>query len=161
MLLFLPSSSKSIPHDIKTKSGLTKLYNQKVTSVQSVERPLNIGKTGYISKPVQKVLNFFGVKTSISGKKAHATHSGVVVTLKNGKKYLVHKTNSGVGKASKTVVTSAKHMSNKWQNVGKDEKVNGKVIGDFVKKGGKNYSLWNNCHKAHDKMKGLGKRSPC
>ncbi|VDI48524.1 Hypothetical predicted protein [Mytilus galloprovincialis] len=76
------------------KKGLTKLYNSKVTKVESYSRPLS----GFFGK--------IGIK-----------HTGVVATTKNGGKFLVHK-GPGYGKSSSTVVVNAKHMSNKWTKTG-------------------------------------------
>ena len=82
----------------------------------------------------------------------------MVVTTSDGKKYLVHK-GSGYGKSSQTVVTDAKHMSNRWKTSGEGKSVNGKNVGDFVKTGGKNYNfITNNCHHASSRMDNLGKR---
>ena len=151
----------SFPHDIKTKSGLTKLFNKKVVSVQSVERPLGSLNNGNIGKDLVSKLNEYNVKTSISGLKDRATHSGVIVTTKDGGKYLVHKGKT-FGKLGQTVVVNVKHMGKSWKNIGKGKDVNGKSVGDFVKAGGKDYNfLGNNCHNAHDRMKKVGKRSPC
>jgi hypothetical protein len=149
----------SFPHDIKTKSGLTKLFNKKVVSVQSVERPL--GGIGIPKKVVSFANKYTNIKTSISGQKDRATHSGVIVTTKDGGKYLVHK-GKKFGKLGQTVVVNVKHMGKSWKNIGKGKDVNGNSVGDFVKAGGKDYNfLGNNCHNAHDRMKKVGKRSPC
>ena len=117
---------------------LTNLFNQPVKSVRPVQRPMNgfLGKIGF-------------------------KHSGVVVTTKGGKDYLVHK-GKGYGSSSQTVVVDAKHMSNRWSNIGNGKTVNGKTIGDFVTAGGTNYDpLFNNCHHARNRMDKLGKRKAC
>ena len=88
--LYFDSSKKSFPHDIKTKSGLTKLYNQKVVSVQPVERPLAGLNNGKIANCCGNCKLKLGVKTSISGQKSRATHSGVVVRTEDGGRYLAH-----------------------------------------------------------------------
>jgi hypothetical protein len=125
-------------------------------SVQSVERPLNGLNKGRIGKPGVKLAKLLGIKTSISGQKDRATHSGVLVTTKDGGRYLVHK-GKDFGKSSQTVVVDAKHMSKLWKKVGKSVSGNGKKIGDFVKAGGKDYKIkGGNCHNARDKMKELG-----
>ncbi|XP_028390697.1 uncharacterized protein LOC114515608 isoform X2 [Dendronephthya gigantea] len=152
------SNKKSIPHDIKTKSGLTKLFNKKVVSVQPVEQPLGALNNGKIGKGFVKLANKMGIKTSISGQKSRATHSGVVVTTSDKKKYLVHK-GKKFGKSSQTVVVDAKHMSKSWENVGKSVSGNGNNVGSFVKAGGADYNLWGkNCHDATKDMTKLGKR---
>lgn len=127
-------------------------------SVQPVERPLAGLNNGKIGSVVVKLANKLGIKTSISEQKSRATHSGVVVTTTDGKKYLVHK-GDGYGKSSQTVVVDAKHMGKSWKNVGKSGNGNGKSIGSFVKAGGENYKLsGGNCHDATDDMKKNGKR---
>jgi hypothetical protein len=156
--LYSDNSRKSFPHDIKTKSGLTKLYNTEVVSVQPVERPLGGFKNGKFGKTAVGIANTFGVKTSISGQKDRVTHSGVVVTTKDGGRYLVHKGN-GFGKSSQTVVVYDKHMGKSWKNVGRSTSGNGKNVGSFVKKGGKDYKIrGGNCHDATDDMMKQGKR---
>ncbi|VDI32954.1 Hypothetical predicted protein, partial [Mytilus galloprovincialis] len=102
--------NKSFSHDMNKKS-LTKLYNSKVTKVESVSRPLN----GFLGK--------IGIK-----------HTGVVATTKNGGKFLVHK-GPGYGKSSSTVVVNAKHMSNKWKKTGEKTAPVGKTISDVMKDG--------------------------
>ena len=150
-----------LPHDIKTKSGLTKLYNKKVVSVQSIERPLAGLNKGKIGKLGVNLANILGIKTSISGQKNRATHSGVVVTTADGKKYLIHK-GKNYGKSSQTVVVNSKHLSSSWWKVGSNKKVTGKSLGDFVKEAGKGYNVkGDNCHNASEKLKNLGKRSSC
>ncbi|CAB4017116.1 Hypothetical predicted protein, partial [Paramuricea clavata] len=150
------SSKKSFPHDIKTKSGLTKLYNQKVVNVQPVERPLAGLNNGKIGKTAVGIANKLGVKTSISGQKksCHALWR-IVVRTKDGGRYLVHKGDE-FWKSSQTVVVDAKHMGESWKNVGKSTSGNGKYVGAFVKAGGKDYKLrGGNCHDATDNMKNL------
>ncbi|CAC5355960.1 unnamed protein product [Mytilus coruscus] len=104
------SNNKRLPHDMN-KKGLTKLYNSKVTKVESYSRPLN----GFLGK--------IGIK-----------HTGVVATTKNGGKFLVHK-GPGYGKSSSTVVVDAKHMSNKWTKTGEKTASGGKTISDVMKDG--------------------------
>ena len=150
--------SSSFPHDIKTQSGLTSLYNSRVVSSQVVERPLasSGGSGGSFGSVRVGVANAAGVKTSMSGKSNCATHSGVVVTTSDNKQYLVHK-GSGYGKTSQTVVTDAKHMSSNWKPVGQSKNVAGKAtVSDYVKAGGSSYALkGGNCHDATTNMKKL------
>ena len=83
----------------------------------------------------------------------------MIVTTKDGGKYLVHK-GSGYGKSSQTVVVNVKHMSKAWSKMGKAKSVYGKNVGDFVKAGGKNYNVFtDNCHSATDRNTKLGKRN--
>ena len=81
----------------------------------------------------------------------------MVVTTKDGGKYLVHK-GKDYGLSSQTVVTYAQWMSNRWSNIGTEESVNGVVsVGDFVKAGGSDYNLFcDNCHHARRRMEELG-----
>jgi hypothetical protein len=85
------------PHDVKTKSGLTSLYNERVVSVDSVTRPLN----GFNRE-------FGGIGTL----KGH--HAGVRVTTESGGQYLIHKGDGFGGSGGNTVVTDARYMSNNW-----------------------------------------------
>ena len=58
----------SFPHDIKTKSGLNNLYNQRVTRVEHVTRPM--GSSSGMNIPI-------------------VDHHGVVVTTANGAKSVI------------------------------------------------------------------------
>ena len=130
--------------------------------MQKIERPLAGLNNGKIGKLGVKLANKIGIKTSISGLKDRATHSGVVVTTADGKKYLIHK-GKNYGKSSQTVVVDSKHLSSSWWKVGNNQKVKGKqTIGDFVKKAGKDYNVrGDSCHNASEKLGNLGKRSSC
>ncbi|CAF0948375.1 unnamed protein product [Brachionus calyciflorus] len=83
------------------------------------------------------------------------SHSGVVVTLTNGVKYLVHK-GKEYGKASQTGVVSTTYMSHLWRfqeecNVHVD-----RTVSDYVTAGGINYDLFNdNCNHASARMMAL------
>jgi len=69
VLLHFSSPPKTFPHDINTQSGLTALYNMRVVKATRYERPLQ------------------GLSVTLGLLK----HSGVVVTLTNGRTYLIHK----------------------------------------------------------------------
>ncbi|RXM91255.1 hypothetical protein EOD39_21366 [Acipenser ruthenus] len=84
--------AKNFPHDMTRKSDLNRLYNSRVIHAERVRRPL--GNLPVAIGPL--------------------SHSGVRVTLDNGKKYLIHK-GSGFGRTSQTVVVDANHMSNRWK----------------------------------------------
>ncbi|MGH0139259.1 UNVERIFIED_CONTAM: hypothetical protein FKN15_037207 [Acipenser sinensis] len=84
--------AKSFPHDMTRKSDLNRLYNARVIHAERVRRPL--GNLPVAIGPL--------------------SHSGVRVTLDNGKKYLIHK-GPGFGRTSQTVVVDANHMSNRWK----------------------------------------------
>ncbi|KAK7918961.1 hypothetical protein WMY93_010245 [Mugilogobius chulae] len=121
-------------------SGLNELYNSRVVSADLVRRPKQ-GMPSWVPN------TYF------------TSHSGVRVTLDNGKQYLIHK-GPGYGKASDTVVTDARHMSNKWQ-VKKTENFGGsRTVGDMVKAGGSRYSILRgkHCHTAAKNMMRLGRR---
>ncbi|KAK3104486.1 hypothetical protein FSP39_003271 [Pinctada imbricata] len=123
------------PHDIKSKSGLTSLYNSRVVKVEEVERPLS-GVLG----------------------KARLKHNGVVATTKDGGRWLIHK-GDGYGKASDTVVVNAKHMSKQWKPVHAKSARDGTTIGGLVKAGlaDKKYNLLN--AKCWDATKGMMKKA--
>ena len=155
--MFSSSGGRSFPHDIKTKSGLTQLYNQRVVSSQPVERPLNAFKGGQIGRTGVAAANAFGITTSYSGKPDRATHSGSLLTTADGKQWLAHK-GDGFGKSTDTVVVDAKHMSGRWEPAGPTQNVGGKAsVGDYVKAGGPHYSKsGSNCHNATQSMQKLG-----
>ena len=153
--------SKSFPRDIKTQSGLTNLYNKRVVSSQAVERPLAGPMRGQFGRAGIGAANAFGISTSYSGRPDRATHSGSLVTTSDGSRYLVHK-GDDFGKSTNTVVVDAKHMSNNWTPVGQSHDVGGRAsVSDYVKAGGKDYSLHNNCHDATRNMQNLGKQGGC
>ncbi|XP_078542871.1 uncharacterized protein LOC144828510 [Lissotriton helveticus] len=125
------SSSKGVvpPHDMKTKSQLTKLYNQPVVFAERLTRPMG-------SLPVS-----VGVMS----------HSGVRVTLEDGSRYLIHK-GKNYGIQSETVVVDAKHMSKNWEVI-QSKPVQGKTVSDFVREGGTDYHLFfDNCHMGAGRM---------
>uniref|UniRef100_A0A3P8UEM6 Uncharacterized protein n=1 Tax=Cynoglossus semilaevis TaxID=244447 RepID=A0A3P8UEM6_CYNSE len=72
------------------------------------------------------------------------SHSGVRVTLGDGRQFLVHK-GDGYGISSQTVVTDARHMSRNWEGT--------KTVSDFVREGGPDYNLLlDNCHLGSRRM---------
>jgi len=87
---------------------------------------------------------------------------GVVfrVTLDNGRKYLIHKGPNYGGSGGNTVVTNAKHMSNKWSASGSKAAKTGTTVGDLVKAGGSGYKLTSdNCYHGAKQMENkAGKR---
>ena len=128
----------SLPHDIKTQSGLTSLYNERVTKVEHVTRPM--GSSGGSAN-----VPFFD-------------HHGARITTESGSQYLVHK-GSGYGQSSQTVVTDARHMSNNWTTT-ETRGVNGPTVSDFVKAGGQNYGLvTDNCIQGANRMTNLGNKN--
>ena len=130
--------SGHLPHDVKTQSGLTGIYNQRVTKVEHVTRPM--GSSGG------------------SANIPFVHHHGVVATTENGNRYLVHKGNGYGGAGGDTVVTDARHMSSKWRTTD-TRSVAGHTVSDFVKAGGTKYSLLgNNCIHSANRMTRLGKR---
>uniref|UniRef100_A0A3B3BHL6 Uncharacterized protein n=1 Tax=Oryzias melastigma TaxID=30732 RepID=A0A3B3BHL6_ORYME len=109
--------------------ALTNLYNLRVMSAERMRRPL---------EPLKVELG-------------PISHTGVRVTLEDGSQWLVHKGN-GFGRSSQTVVTNARHMSNKWRVRGRSCRVR-----DFVRAGGIDYNLlWDNCHFGSGRMMDLG-----
>ncbi|KAK2138622.1 hypothetical protein LSH36_2691g00003 [Paralvinella palmiformis] len=126
------SSRSNFPHDVRSRSGLTSLYNRRVTHVDHYERPL--GNSDTMVGPFR--------------------HSGVVVRTDDGGRFLVHK-GDGYGRSSQTVVTDAKHMSDRWRRVGGHD-VSESRVGDFVEAGGSEYSLTrDNCHDGRCRMMDL------
>nr|AAW47576.1 hypothetical protein [Pectinaria gouldii] len=119
-------------HDIGTRSGLTSLYNSRVTHAEHWERPL--GSSSVMFGPFR--------------------HSGVVVTTDTGDRWLIHK-GDGYGRSSQTVVTRAGHMSPRWRQV-EGHDVSGSSLADYVRAGGANYGIaTDNCHHGRCRMMGL------
>ncbi|VDI83583.1 uncharacterized protein [Mytilus edulis] len=110
----------NFPHDVKTQSGLTGIYNEKVTNVERMARPM--GSSGG------------------SANVPFVNHQGVRVTTDQGNQYLIHK-GDGYGISSQTVVTDAKHMSNQWQSMGSRDVGGNQNVGSYVGTGGANYKL--------------------
>ncbi|XP_063438376.1 uncharacterized protein LOC134719300 [Mytilus trossulus] len=108
----------NFPHDVKTQSGLTGIYNEKVTNVERMARPM--GSSGG------------QCKCPICAK--------FIVTTDHGNQYLIHK-GAGYGNSSQTVVTDAKHMSNQWQSMGSRDVGGNQNVGSYVGTGGANYNL--------------------
>ncbi|XP_078686897.1 uncharacterized protein LOC144919347 [Branchiostoma floridae x Branchiostoma belcheri] len=105
------------PHDITSQQGLRQLYNSNVVHAEEMRRPL-------------------GNSTTMRGP---LYHTGARVTLEDGSKWLVHK-GPDYGVSSKTVVTDAKHMGDRWVQKGRVREVQGaSTVSDFVKAGGKSY----------------------
>ncbi|XP_055019937.1 uncharacterized protein LOC129411842 [Boleophthalmus pectinirostris] len=84
------------------------------------------------------------------------THSGVRVTLEDGRQFLIHK-GRDFGILSETVVTDAKHMSDKWEVKLRRGFMGSVTVGDLVKAGGEKYTimLGEHCHKAAKDMMNL------
>ena len=64
-------------------------------------------------------------------------HYGVVVTTYRGGRWLIHKGHN-FSKHSDTVITSAAHMSKRWE-VFEKKKVKGVTVGDYMKAAGRYY----------------------
>ena len=129
--------SGKLPHDVKTQSGLTGIYNQPVTKVEHVTRPM--GSSGG------------------SANIPFVDHHGTVVTTGAGDRHLVHKGRGYGGSGGETVVTDARHMSDKWRTT-ETRSVQGHTVSDFVKAGGTNYNLVrDNCIHGANRMTKLGK----
>lgn len=105
---------------------MNQLFNSKVVRAQAMRRPLGSSGSGLIS--------------------GFVAHSGTVVTLADGSRYLIH---HGDGYAAEghnpTVITSVNNMFGDWQSVGAPYEPNcnvGRMMGN-----GKTYSMRaNNCH---------------
>lgn len=115
--------------------SLRELYNSGVVSAQRYERPLDITAPQWI-------------------KNILPNHCGVVVTLANGQRWLVHKGDQ-FGKASQTVVVNARYMSSNW-NLKSTRSVHNSRVTHFVSAGGRDYNaLTDNCLHACDRMMSL------
>ncbi|KAK2173234.1 hypothetical protein NP493_891g00011 [Ridgeia piscesae] len=83
-------------------------------------------------------------------------HSGVVVTLTNGRTYLIHKGSQfGTPTGGQTVVVDTRHMDmSRWTPVYSTTKtVSWSKVTDYVKAGGHEYhTLLDNCHGAASRM---------
>ncbi|KAG7218234.1 hypothetical protein INR49_020543 [Caranx melampygus] len=111
-------------------SSLTRLYNSPVHHAERMKRPL------------EGTSSWFGP----------ISHSGVRVTLEDGRQYLVHK-GDGYGRSSQTVVTDARHMSSAWEPVSSRDFQGTRTVSDFVRAGGSNYNLFtDNCHLGSRRM---------
>ncbi|KAJ3598411.1 hypothetical protein NHX12_001921, partial [Muraenolepis orangiensis] len=116
--------TSSYNYDLSSMSDLTRLYNSPVYLAERMKRPL--GSMDVIIGPI--------------------SHSGVRVTLSDGSTWLVHK-GDRFGISSQTVAVDARHMSTSWRIVETKNFGGTKNIGDFVRAGGTDYSLFfNNCH---------------
>lgn len=121
-----------------------------VVNAQRVERPL-----ATVAPVLVSAAKIYGIKTSISGKKDQITHSGVLVTTTDGKKYLVHKNMKNKDGTRGTTVEEVKtRLDNRWKKVKPSKKIATKAtIGDYIRVGGTNYSLIrDNCHDATERM---------
>lgn len=105
---------------------MNQLYNSKVVQAQPMRRALGSSSSGILS--------------------GFVAHSGTVVTLADGSRYLIH---HGEGYAAEghnpTVITAVSSMSSSWKSVGASYKPNctvGNMMGN-----GKPYNIrGNNCH---------------
>ena len=87
------SQSGKLPHNVNTQSGLTEIYNQRVTKVEQVKRPMD-SSGGSANIPF-------------------VDHYGVKVETETGKELLIHKGSGYGGSSGETVMADASHMSDK------------------------------------------------
>ncbi|XP_061190075.1 uncharacterized protein LOC133197916 [Saccostrea echinata] len=110
LMFVLRISSK----DCKTQSCLTNLYNSKVIFADYYVRPLS---GSLISGSLGSSTGGSG---SVLGKKRSfdyfPRHAGIVVTLENWERWLIHK-GSNYGDASDTVITDADYTSSSWSMI--------------------------------------------
>lgn len=117
--------------------SLRELYNSRVVKAERWHRPLDSGKA------TPNILRNL------------AYHCGVVVTLQNGQRWLVHKGNE-YGQASETVVVGASNMSPVTWTKQREKRVSRSRVTDYVSAGGREYSLlFNNCIHACNRMMNL------
>nr|QAV56624.1 hic14 [Sinohyriopsis cumingii] len=128
---------RGLGRDCTTQRCLTELYNSEVVYAEYYTRPLGSsgsGVSGWIRRRIH--------------------HAGVVVTLTNGERWLIHK-GSGYGDASSTVITDANYMSSNW-NLEKSGYVSGsRTVDDFLRAGeiDSSYNIFlSNCLTAANKM---------
>jgi hypothetical protein len=113
--------------------SLRQLYNSRVIKAERYQRPLDSGKA---TPQVLQNLVY---------------HCGVVVTLENGQRWLVHKGNE-YGQASNTVVVSASYMNRVWTKI-QEKTISRSRVTDYVRAGGVNYNLFlDNCIHACTRM---------
>jgi len=135
LYLNLESDSRCVSSGGRRALSLTELYNSRVVSAQRYERPLDFNAPQWV-------------------KNLLPNHCGVVVTLANGQRWLVHKGNE-FGQASQTVVVEARHMSSNW-NLKETKSVSNSRVTDYVSAGGQLYNtLLDNCLHACSRMMNL------
>src|SRR5688572_30809333 len=100
--------------------SLRELYNSRVVSAQRYERPLDIRAPQWI-------------------KNLLPNHCGVVVTLANGQRWLVHKGDQ-FGVSSQTVVANARLMSSNW-SLNQTKAVGNSRVNDYVSAGGRDFNV--------------------
>lgn len=114
----------------------TSLYNSRVIKAERWKRPL---ASGVSAQWITYVVS----------------HSGVVVTLENGQRWLVHKGDE-YGNESQTVVVSTSYMSNQWSLVQSCTVSKLRTVSDYVAAGGATYSVFfDNCNHASTRMMNL------
>jgi hypothetical protein len=115
---------------LDARNAYTDLYNSRVSRAERWERPM------------------------VKWWQKWPRHCGVVVTLRNGDRWLVHK-GDHYGNPSQTVVTSTSNMLGNWQLKG-SKSVYRSTVGDYVRAGGAYYNLITaNCLHACDDMMAL------
>ena len=119
---------------VSSSEGLN--YNLKVVKAEQYKRPLNSGAPQWLLDNI-------------------VHHTGVVVTLENGERWLVHKGNE-YGQATNTVVVSTSYMSSNWYFVKQCVPNNPKTLQQYVIAGGPNYNMiTDNCIYAASRMMAL------
>ena len=131
---------------------------------------MQVKKAELWERPLENIAGLF--------EKFGAVHQGVVVTLENGARYVIHKfarDNTGFGSSSRNaqdghaenievnddqesanvIVATATDMGKKWSRV-KDKRIRHSTVDDFVKVCGNEYRLFSdNCIHAASRMMDL------
>jgi len=116
----------------RQKRGLREIFNSKVAYAEFYARKSRNGK-GF-------------------------DHYGVVVTTTSGNRWLVHK-GLGFSRNSSSVITDAKHMSERWLLMQKQKVQNVKVV-DYLKAAGRDFHpVHDNAFHAVKRMMKLGRKS--
>ncbi|XP_031157324.1 uncharacterized protein LOC116051219 [Sander lucioperca] len=139
------------------------IYDAPVFKAERMKRPLE--GTGFEIGPIShsgvRVTLANGSQWLVHKQKSHAdtvvasardmSSNGKGLVIK-GKKYVNNYVNK-YGDSFDTVVISAQDMSSNWTVVERKDFQGTKTVGDFVQDGGCDYNLlFNNCHRAADRM---------
>ncbi|XP_062583989.1 uncharacterized protein LOC134245748 [Saccostrea cucullata] len=109
LLFVLQASCK----ECKTQPCLRRLYNSRVTRAEYWIRPLSGSGSSGSSGPSSGGGGWWRGKRSFD---YYLRHAGVVVTVENGDRWLIHK-GSDYGDSSDTVITDAGYMSRQWSQL--------------------------------------------
>ncbi|XP_062595842.1 uncharacterized protein LOC134257216 [Saccostrea cucullata] len=120
--------------ELKTRSELNNLYNSKVIKADYVVRPINSFGSSSSGKSSSRSSLLTGMNTNFD---YYPRHAGVVVTVENGDRWLIHKGKEFAKQdAPSTVIRDASYMSSKWSQLeSKSLKDSGLTLNTFMKNG--------------------------